>query len=90
MMTRLLRTLNRLRLRLGLFRWKNYARLEFVEVDPPITRYYRSGGNGSTFTVRFGYYRIKWLRGRLEKKRFLWQGDAVDCIRRCVRQGVRP
>ena len=80
--------LNRVRLRLGLFRWGNYAEITMNVLDEPeigVTTH----GDSCTASVTTGKWGIRWLDGTPDSSQFMWCADAIAHIRRCVRQGVR-
>jgi hypothetical protein len=84
----ILRSLNRLRLRLGLFRWRNYGRIVTCFKENHLY------GQLLSRTARelFGYdtfYTITWSNGKRCKKKFDLQWQAIAHIRRCVRRGER-
>jgi hypothetical protein len=91
--------LNRLRLRLGLFRWKNYASIE--PVYPNATSVVASAPNGDVYdivalTAAFWvlYWVVYWPHPRALSDypdgKFPSHRDAIRYVRRCIRRGERP
>lgn len=73
---------HRLRLRLGVFRWKNYCHLTHRR------RFHHDPFDGRLKAV----WAVRWLNdgGAIDRKSFLWDFAAIRHIRRCIRLGERP
>jgi hypothetical protein len=82
--------LHRLRLRLGLFRWKNYADIFPEDFSEPVSSLF-TYLTGTTVTVQRYRWRVcNWPASPVTAGVFESYRDAIRHIRRCVRQGVRP
>ncbi len=69
--------LDRLRLRLGVFFWWNYAWIEYIQ----------------GLDIEHDIWCVRWKRPpypRLERKSYKSKRETIRHIRRCVRLGVRP
>lgn len=71
----ILHSLNRLRLRLGLFRWRSYAWIDHV-----------CGSAGECYEVHWYHPRTLAIYA---DSAYLYMEDAIAHIRRCVKKGKR-
>jgi hypothetical protein len=81
--------LHRLCLRLGLFRWKNYAEIVLVDMSEPVTSLF-TDLTGATVRVQCYRWRVYGRWSSAVNAPFETYRDAIRHIRRCVRLGERP